>query len=162
MHVSHTKTTLTLLLFLILNGSSWPAGISLKKKSCTTHHFWWTSRAVDIRQTLLALFLPQTMKPSQKIKTLSHAFTASLTLGLFLKGDNFEPYKKSIYVWSLLCTFYRYDFSETIANIVASVVIPNGIFLVSLIILLYWYCPYCQARCKKYEEQMDQDEKEDQ
>lgn len=56
----------------------------------------------------------------------------------------------------------RYDFSETIANIVASVVIPNGIFLVSLIILLYWYCPYCQARCKKYEEQMDQDEKEDQ
>ena len=59
-------------------------------------------------------------------------------------------------------SFYRYDFSETIANIVASVVIPNGIFLVSLIILLYWYCPYCQARCKKYEEQMDQDEKEDQ
>ena len=62
----------------------------------------------------------------------------------------------------LVMYFYRYDFSETIANIVASVVIPNGIFLVSLIILLYWYCPYCQARCKKYEEQMDQDEKEDQ
>ena len=45
-------------------------------------------------------------------------------------------------------------------SVVASIAIPNGLFLVSLIVLLYWYCPYCQARCRKYEEQTDQDEKE--
>ena len=43
---------------------------------------------------------------------------------------------------------------------VASIAIPNGLFLISLIVLLYWYCPYCQARCRKYEEQNDQDEKD--
>ena len=45
-------------------------------------------------------------------------------------------------------------------SIVASIMIPNVIFVVSLIILLYWYCPYCQAKCKRYEDQIDQEEKE--
>ena len=43
-------------------------------------------------------------------------------------------------------------------KIVGSIMIPNVIFAVSLLILLYWYCPYCQARCKKYEDQIDQDQ----
>ena len=42
-------------------------------------------------------------------------------------------------------------------KIVGSIMIPNVIFAVSLLILLYWYCPYCQARCKKYEDQIDQE-----
>jgi hypothetical protein len=54
-----------------------------------------------------------------------------------------------------------YDFSETTTSVVASIAIPNGLFVISLCILLYWYCPYCQARCRKYEEHRDQeDEKE--
>ena len=52
------------------------------------------------------------------------------------------------------------SFGESVANVVASIAIPNGLFLISLIVLLYWYCPYCQARCRKYEEQNDQDEKD--
>ena len=27
-----------------------------------------------------------------------------------------------------------------------------------LMVLLYWYCPYCQARFHKYDEQIDQHE----
>ena len=72
--------------------------------------------------------------------------------------ETFPCYYSKLNPWIVL---ERYDFSETTANIVASVVIPNGIFIVSLIILLYWYCPYCQARCRKYEEQMDQDDRDD-
>lgn len=44
-------------------------------------------------------------------------------------------------------------------SIVASIAVPNALFVVSLSILLYWYCPYCQAKCRKYQEQVDQDEK---
>ena len=54
----------------------------------------------------------------------------------------------------------EYSFNDAMGKLVASIAIPNGLFLVSLIVLLYWYCPYCQARCRKYEEHMDQDEKE--
>ena len=57
--------------------------------------------------------------------------------------------------------FFRYNFDETLYSIVASIVIPNGLFIISLIVLLYWHCPYCQARCRKYEEQMDFDERDD-
>ncbi len=59
--------------------------------------------------------------------------------------------------WIVLET---YSFAESLVNIVAAIAIPNGVFLVSLVVLLYWYCPYCQARCRKYEEQTDHDEKE--
>jgi hypothetical protein len=57
--------------------------------------------------------------------------------------------------WIVLQT---YDYRETIGSIVASILIPNVIFVVSIVILLFWYCPYCQARCKKYEDQIDQEE----
>ena len=45
-------------------------------------------------------------------------------------------------------------------SIVASIAVPNALFVVSLSILLYWYCPYCQAKCRKYQEQVDHDERE--
>jgi len=51
----------------------------------------------------------------------------------------------------------NYDYKKTMGKIVGSIMIPNVIFAVSLLILLYWYCPYCQARCKKYEDQIDQE-----
>ena len=37
-------------------------------------------------------------------------------------------------------------------NIAYSLLIPNLLFILSLVVLVYWYCPYCQARCKKYEQ----------
>ena len=48
-----------------------------------------------------------------------------------------------------------------IGSIIASVTIPNVIFVISLIVLLYWYCPYCQAKFHKYDEQIDQEGHED-
>ena len=54
----------------------------------------------------------------------------------------------------------NYDYKKTMGKIVGSIMIPNVIFAVSLLILLYWYCPYCQARCKRYEDQINQDDKE--
>lgn len=72
--------------------------------------------------------------------------------------ETFPCYYSNVNPWIVL---EAYDFSETIASVVAAVTIPNGLFFISLIVLLYWYCPYCQARCRKYEEQTDQDDKED-
>ena len=69
----------------------------------------------------------------------------------------FESLSFQLNPWIVL---EMYSFNESMGSVVASIAIPNGLFLVSLIVLLYWYCPYCQARCRKYEEQMDQDEKE--
>ena len=54
-----------------------------------------------------------------------------------------------------------YKSSEMMASIIASIVVPNVIFIVSLSILLYWYCPYCQAKCHNYEEQIDQEIEDD-
>lgn len=70
-------------------------------------------------------------------------------------GQTFPCYYSRINPWIVLET---YSFAESTTEIVASIAIPNGLFLISLIVLLYWYCPYCQARCKKYEEQMDEEE----
>ena len=41
---------------------------------------------------------------------------------------------------------------EEVINIAYSLLIPNLLFILSLVVLVYWYCPYCQARCKKYEQ----------
>ncbi len=68
------------------------------------------------------------------------------------EGGTFPCYYSKVNPWMVLET---YDFSESMSSVVASIAIPNGLFVISLGILLYWYCPYCQARCRKYEEQMD-------
>ena len=67
-------------------------------------------------------------------------------------GETFPCYYSKVNPWIVL---ESYNFGESVGNVVASIVIPNGIFLVSLVVLLYWYCPYCQARCRNYEEQTD-------
>ncbi len=56
----------------------------------------------------------------------------------------------------------KYSLHKNVFSVVASIAIPNAIFLISLIVLLYWYCPYCQARCRKYEEQTDCEEEQQQ
>ncbi len=73
-------------------------------------------------------------------------------------GETFPCYYSRQNPWIVL---ENYSFGESVANIVASIAIPNGLFLISLIVLLYWYCPYCQARCRKYEEQMNFPEEEE-
>ena len=76
---------------------------------------------------------------------------------IFERNQTFPCFYSRENPWIVLQT---YDFRETAFSIVASILVPNVIFAVSLVILLYWYCPYCQARCKKYEDQINQDDKE--
>ncbi|XP_040575162.1 protein tipE isoform X1 [Lepeophtheirus salmonis] len=78
---------------------------------------------------------------------------------VMLNDDVFACYVSELNPWIVL---EEYSFSETVGSVVASIVIPNGLFLISLIVLLYWYCPYCQARCHKYETQNDEDDIMDQ
>ena len=46
---------------------------------------------------------------------------------------------------------YQQTVTVQVINIAYSLLIPNLLFLVSLVVLVYWYCPYCQARCRHYE-----------
>ena len=73
------------------------------------------------------------------------------------EGKTFGCYYSRENPWIVL---QDYSYEDTVNAIVASIMIPNVIFAVSLVILLYWYCPYCQARCKKYEDQIDAEDKE--
>ena len=45
--------------------------------------------------------------------------------------------------------------TETVTAIAYAILVPNVMFVLSLVVLVYWYCPYCQAKCKKYEQQTD-------
>jgi len=76
----------------------------------------------------------------------------------WFNNQTFPCYYSRVNPWIVLET---YEPSEMIGSIIASVTVPNFIFLISLIVLLYWYCPYCQARCHKYDEQIDQEEKDE-
>ena len=55
-------------------------------------------------------------------------------------------------------TQYLHCRDEVITSIAYSLLIPNVLFVLSLIVLVYWYCPYCQAKCKNYQ-QADLDDK---
>jgi hypothetical protein len=71
------------------------------------------------------------------------------------RTETFPCYFSRVNPWIVLEV---YDYDSMLASIIASIVIPNVLFVISLIILLYWYCPYCQAKCQRYEEQIDQDD----
>ena len=45
--------------------------------------------------------------------------------------------------------------TETLTSIAYAILVPNLMFVLSLVVLVYWYCPYCQAKCKKYEQHTD-------
>lgn len=67
-------------------------------------------------------------------------------------GDTFPCYYSRVNPWIVIET---YDYYENLAAVISSIVIPNVIFVIGLIVLLFWYCPYCQTKCGKYEEQTD-------
>jgi len=74
------------------------------------------------------------------------------------KNETFKCFYSRVNPWIVLEV---YEPKEMTAKIIASVAIPNIIFLISLMVLLYWYCPYCQARFKKYDEQIDHEGNEE-
>jgi len=86
------------------------------------------------------------------------ALFASRYNATWYKHETFPCYYSKVNPWIVLET---YNPSEMIGSIIASVTIPNVIFVISLIVLLYWYCPYCQAKFHKYDEQIDQEGHED-
>jgi len=65
-----------------------------------------------------------------------------------LDGATFPCYYSQMNPWIVLS---QYSEDEEVINIAYSLLIPNLLFLVSLVVLVYWYCPYCQARCRHYE-----------
>jgi len=64
-------------------------------------------------------------------------------------GLTFPCYYSQMNPWIVLSS---YNEDEEVVNIAYSLLIPNLLFVLSLVVLIYWYCPYCQARCKKYEQ----------
>jgi len=66
--------------------------------------------------------------------------------------ETFPCYYSKLNPWIVLS---EYNKDETVSSILFSILIPNLLFVLSLIVLVYWYCPYCQARCRKYEEHTD-------
>ena len=77
--------------------------------------------------------------------------------GHYDRGETFPCHYSKLNPWMVIETFKRDDI---MFSIVASIAVPNALFVVSLSILLYWYCPYCQAKCRKYQEQVDHDDRE--
>lgn len=77
---------------------------------------------------------------------------------LLNRTETFPCYYSKVNPWIVI---EEYNYSEMLASIIASIVVPNVLFVVSLSILLVWYCPYCQAKCQNYEEQVDADEDEE-
>jgi len=72
-----------------------------------------------------------------------------------IDGLTFPCYYSKMNPWIVLS---KYNEDEEVTNIAYSLLIPNLLFILSLVVLVYWYCPYCQARCKKYEQaDMDMD-----
>jgi len=67
-----------------------------------------------------------------------------------MEGTTFPCHYSRVNPWIVL-SFYSRD--ETVTSILCSILIPNVTFVLSVVVLVYWYCPYCQARCKKYEQQ---------
>ena len=58
-------------------------------------------------------------------------------------GVTFPCYFSQLNPWMVM---ESYDYDETLNNVLASIAIPNGLFVAALALLLYWYCPYCRAR----------------
>merc|ERR1711936_440023 len=73
-------------------------------------------------------------------------------------GLTFPCYYSQMNPWIVLS---NYNEDEEVINIAYSLLIPNLLFILSLVVLIYWYCPYCQARCRKYEQQTDLREHDD-
>jgi len=72
-----------------------------------------------------------------------------------IDGVTFPCYYSQMNPWIVLS---KYNEDEEVTNIAYSLLIPNLLFILSLVVLVYWYCPYCQAKCRQYEQaDMDMD-----
>jgi len=60
--------------------------------------------------------------------------------------------------WIVLSSYSKDD---NVSSILSAILIPNGLFVLSVVVLVYWYCPYCQARCRKYEQQEHREAREE-
>jgi len=67
-----------------------------------------------------------------------------------MTGETFPCYYSKMNPWIVIS---EYNKQEVVSSILFAILIPNILFVLSIIVLVYWYCPYCQARCRKYEEQ---------
>jgi len=72
-------------------------------------------------------------------------------------GLTFPCHYSKMNPWVVLSA---YNEDEVITSIAYSLLIPNLLFILSLVVLVYWYCPYCQAKCKNYQ-QADLDDNSD-
>lgn len=74
---------------------------------------------------------------------------------LLNQSQTFPCYFSRVNPWIVI---ERYEHDSLFSSILMSIIIPNVIFVISLGVLLYWWCPYCQAKCHSYDEQIDQEE----
>ena len=80
-------------------------------------------------------------------------------------GLTFPCYYSQMNPWIVLSSYNEWELSshnkhslidffkprdEEVVNIAYSLLIPNLLFVLSLVVLIYWYCPYCQAKCNNY------------
>ena len=79
------------------------------------------------------------------VQNLIRKITKSLSLlqNYSEAGVTFPCYYSQLNPWMVMES-YHYD--ETLNDVLASIAIPNGLFVSALGLLLYWYCPYCRAR----------------
>jgi len=71
-----------------------------------------------------------------------------------LAGQTFPCHYSRMNPWIVLSDYSKDD---NVTSVLSAIFIPNGLFVLSIIVLVYWYCPYCQARCRKYEQQDNRD-----
>ena len=76
-------------------------------------------------------------------QTQSNLKSLSILQNISDAGVTFPCYFSQLNPWMVM---ESYDYDETLNNVLASIAIPNGLFVAALALLLYWYCPYCRAR----------------
>merc|ERR1712110_250025 len=67
------------------------------------------------------------------------------------EGKYFPCYYSKSSPWIVI---ERYNYDDTLYAILTSILVPNGLFIVSFIILLYWHSPYCKRKNMKYDEKV--------
>lgn len=67
--------------------------------------------------------------------------------GFGTAGTLFPCYYSRVYPEMVVA---RYSWDDTLRHLVLSVAIPNLLFIASVGVLSYWYCPGCGRSCQKY------------
>lgn len=67
--------------------------------------------------------------------------------GFSTAGTPFPCYYSRVYPERVVA---RYSWDDTLRHLVLSLAIPNLLFISSVGVLSYWYCPGCGKSCQKY------------